>query len=37
MSNFFIDLVGTTDEARREFETGSKVLDMGVIVVGAET
>src|SRR5678815_2217265 len=28
MSNFFIDLVGTTDEARREFETSSKVLDI---------
>jgi hypothetical protein len=28
MSNFFIDLVGSTDEARREFETSSKVLDI---------
>lgn len=28
MSTFFIDLVETTDEARREFETNSKVLDI---------
>ena len=28
MSTFFIELVGLTDEARREFETSSKVLDM---------
>jgi hypothetical protein len=28
MSTFFIDLVGSTDEARREFETSSKVLDI---------
>ena len=28
MSNFFIDLVSHTDEARREFETSSKVLDI---------
>jgi heme oxygenase-like protein len=28
MSGFFIDLVGQTDEARRQFETSSKVLDI---------
>jgi pyrroloquinoline quinone (PQQ) biosynthesis protein C len=28
MSTFFLDLVGQTDEARREFETSSKVLDI---------
>ncbi len=28
MSTFFIDLVGQTDEARREFETDSRVLDI---------
>ena len=28
MSGFFIDLVGKTDEARREFETNSRVLDI---------
>lgn len=28
MSTFFIDLVSATDEARREFESGSKVLDI---------
>ena len=28
MSTFFIDLVEATDEARREFETNSKVLDI---------
>lgn len=28
MPGFFIDLVGKTDEARREFETNSRVLDI---------
>lgn len=28
MSSFFIDLVSQTDEARREFETSSRVLDI---------
>lgn len=28
MSGFFIDLVSKTDEARREFETNSRVLDI---------
>ena len=28
MSSFFIDLVGRTDEARRQFETSSRVLDI---------
>lgn len=28
MSTFFIDLVGSTDEARRDFETNSRVLDI---------
>jgi len=28
MSSFFMDLVGRTDEARREFESSSKVLDI---------
>ena len=28
MSGFFMDLVGRTDEARREFEASSKVLDI---------
>src|SRR5215218_8434747 len=28
MSAFFMELVGSTDEARREFETSSNVLDI---------